>query len=109
MFSMHGFMRGFMHRFERGFGHGFGQRHGFRTEGDQVALARMQSGQSGTVVEILGRRGAVNRLGIMGIRPGKRLTKISSMFMRGPVTIQLDSTQVAINFGMARKIIVKLD
>jgi Fe2+ transport system protein FeoA len=31
------------------------------------------------------------------------------MFMRGPVTIQLDSTQVAINFGMARKIIVKLD
>ncbi len=104
---MHGFMKGFMHGFGRGSGRRL--RHGFKPEGKQVTLAQMQSGQSGTVVEILGRHGSINRLSVMGIRPGKRLTKISSMFMRGPVTIQLDSTQVAINFGMARRIIVKLD
>ena len=31
------------------------------------------------------------------------------MFMRGPVTIQFDNTQVAIGFGMANKILVEID
>ena len=51
----------------------------------------------------------VNRLSALGIRPGKRITKVSSMFMRGPVTIQIDNAQVGIGFGMASKIIVELD
>jgi ferrous iron transport protein A len=41
--------------------------------------------------------------------PGKRITKISSMLMRGPVTVEVDRTQVAVGFGMAGKIIVDLD
>jgi ferrous iron transport protein A len=44
----------------------------------------------------------------MGIRPGKRVTKVSSMLMRGPVTVQVDGTQLAMGFGMARRIIVEL-
>jgi len=75
----------------------------------QMSLSRIQAGQSGTVIQIQGGYGLVNRLNALGIRPGKRITKISSMFMRGPVTIQVDRTQVAIGFGMARKIIVDLD
>ncbi|GAG67641.1 unnamed protein product [marine sediment metagenome] len=51
----------------------------------------------------------VNRLNALGIMPGKRITKISTMFMRGPVTIEVDRVQVAIGFGMANRIIVKLD
>jgi len=78
-------------------------------EGTQTTLAGMQTGQSGTVVQIQGGHGLVNRLNSLGIRPGKRITKVSSMFMRGPVTIQVDRAQVAIGFGMARKIIVELD
>jgi Fe2+ transport system protein FeoA len=31
------------------------------------------------------------------------------MLMRGPVTIEVDRAQIAIGFGMARKIIVKAD
>jgi len=61
------------------------------------------------VIQIQGGYGLVNRLNALGIRPGKRITKISSMFMRGPVTIQVDRAQVAIGFGMARRIIVGLD
>ena len=38
----------------------------------------------------------------------ERIAKISSMMMRGPVTIQVDRAQVAIGFGMARRIIVEL-
>jgi len=76
--------------------------------GKQVTLAGMQSGQRGMVVQIQGGHGMVNRLSALGIRPGKRVTKVSSMLMRGPVTIQVDRMQVAIGFGMAKRIIVEL-
>ena len=78
-------------------------------DGEQMALSRMQTGQSGVVIQIQGGYGLVNRLNALGIRLGKRITKVSSMFMRGPVTIQIGRAQVAIGFGMARKIIVRLD
>jgi len=76
-------------------------------EGKQIALSRMEAGQSGIVVQIQGGRGLINRLSALGIRPGQRLTKVSSMFMRGPVTIQVGTAQVAIGFGMANRIIVE--
>jgi len=74
-----------------------------------VALRQMQSGQSGKVVEIQGGHGLVNRLSALGIRPGKKITKVSSMLMRGPVTIQSGNTRIAVGFGMANRIIVELD
>ena len=74
-----------------------------------VTLRQMQSGQSGKVVEIQGGHGLVNRLSALGIRPGKKITKVSSMLMRGPVTIQSGNTRIAVGFGMANKIIVELD
>jgi len=100
-----------MHRFRGRFGGWFrgGFRHRFMPEGKLVALAQLQSGQSGTVVEIKGGRGLVDRLNALGIIPGKRITKISSMLMRGPVTVEVDRVEVAIGFGMANKVIVELD
>jgi len=75
----------------------------------QTTLARIRAGQSGIVVQVQGGHGLVNRLGALGIIPGKRITKISSMLMRGPVTVEVDRTRVAIGFGMASKILVQLD
>lgn len=74
-----------------------------------VTLRQMQSGQSGKVVEIQGGHGLINRLNALGMRPGKKITKVSSMLMRGPVTIQSGHTRIAVGFGMANKIIVELD
>lgn len=74
-----------------------------------MSLTRMQPGHSGTVVQIQGGHGLVDRLNALGIMPGKRITKISSMIARGPVTIEVDRAQVAIGFGMANRIIVELD
>ncbi len=74
-----------------------------------VTLRQMQSGQSGKVVEIQGGHGLVNRLNALGMRPGKKITKVSSMLMRGPVTLQSGNTRIAVGFGMANKIIVELD
>ena len=68
----------------------------------------MEAGQSGIVVQIQSGRGLINRLSALGIRPGQRVTKVSSVFMRGPVTIQVGSAQVAIGFGMANRIIVEM-
>ncbi len=79
------------------------------TDGKPVTLRQMQSGQSGKVVQVQGGYGLVNRLNALEIRPGKKITKVSSMLMRGPVTIQVGNARVAIGFGMANKIIVELE
>ncbi len=78
------------------------------SDSEQITLRQMKAGQSGIVAQIQGGHGLINRLSALGIRPGKKITKVGSMFMRGPVTVQLDSTQVAIGFGMANKVIVEL-
>ena len=76
---------------------------------EATTLTNMEKGQRATVLQIKGGHGLVNRLNALGIRPGKRITKVSSMFMRGPATIQVDSMQVAIGFGMAKRIMVELE
>jgi ferrous iron transport protein A len=75
----------------------------------QLTLAEMRTGQTGTVVGVLGGPGLIRRLDALGIRPGKKVTKLSSALFRGPVILRANSTQVAVGFGMARKIIVELD
>jgi len=77
------------------------------TEKKEVPLSRMEAGQSGRVIDIQGGQGVINRLSSLGIRPGQSITKLSAMFMRGPVTIQIGNAQVAIGFGIARRIMVE--
>ncbi|MFH1352557.1 MAG: FeoA family protein [bacterium] len=59
------------------------------------------------IVEMTGGMGFAGKLAAMGITVGTKVKKISSQIMKGPVTIQLGNTQVAIGFGMAKKIIVR--
>jgi len=76
---------------------------------DRLTLADMRSGQTGTVVEILGGHGLVRRLDALGIRPGRKVTKISSALFHGPVVLKVDSTHIAVGFGMAKRIVVEVD
>jgi ferrous iron transport protein A len=76
---------------------------------EEVSVAEMRTGQTGTVIGVAGGPGLVRRLDAMGIRPGKRVTKISSTLFHGPVTLGVNSSRVAVGFGMARRIIVKVD
>jgi len=78
-------------------------------QNEQLTLAEMKTGQTGTVVGVLGGHGLVRRLDALGIRPGKKVIKLSSTLFRGPVILRVGSTQVAVGFGMARKIIVEVD
>lgn len=74
-----------------------------------VNLAQMRPGQHGIVVDIQGGFGMTDRLNALGIRIGKRISKISSMVGRGPVTIELDRVQIAIGFNMAKRILIEMD
>ncbi len=77
------------------------------TEKRRITAAQMKAGQSGWVVEV-GKGRGMRRVEAMGLRSGKRITKVSGMFGRGPVTIQIEGTQLALGFGMAQKIIVEV-
>ena len=65
------------------------------------SLNDLHPGESGIVYEIKGGHGLIDRLNAVGIRTGKKITKISSMLLLGPVTIRIDRARVAIGFGMA--------
>jgi len=76
---------------------------------EKVDLTQLAEGENGMVVDIQGGHGLTRRLESLGIRVGKKVTKVSSQFMRGPITIRIDNFQVAIGFGMARKILVEIE
>jgi ferrous iron transport protein A len=75
----------------------------------QLTLGQMSAGQTGTIIRILGGGRLNRRLEALGIRPGKKVTKISTMMFNGPVTLRTDHTQIAVGFGMAKKILVEID
>lgn len=78
------------------------------TDNREIALSKMKSGESGIVIQIQGGKGIINRLSALGIRVGQRITKISSMLLRGPVTVQVGNSQIALGYGMANKVIVRI-
>jgi ferrous iron transport protein A len=72
-----------------------------------IDLAQMREGERGRVVDIQGGWGLLRKTDALGIRSGTEIVKVSSQLMRGPIIIRVGNTQVAIGFGMARKIIVE--
>ncbi len=74
----------------------------------KVSLACMKPGQRGVLVEIRGGHGMIRRLDALGLRLCKRIRKVSSMLMRGPVVVEVDGFQIAIGYGMASRIIVEI-
>jgi ferrous iron transport protein A len=73
-----------------------------------LPLTKIKANQSGTIKEILGGRGMVARLNALGVMPGKKVTKISTMMMRGPVVFKANSTEIALGFGQASRIMVEV-
>jgi ferrous iron transport protein A len=50
----------------------------------------------------------LRRLDSLGMRIGVEVRKVSAQLMRGPVTVQVGGTQLAIGFGMAQRILVEV-
>ncbi|RKY54855.1 MAG: ferrous iron transport protein A [Candidatus Neomarinimicrobiota bacterium] len=75
---------------------------------DKVDLTQINQGETAVVVDIRAGYGLSRRLESMGIKPGVMITKVSSQLMRGPITVQVGNSRIAIGFGMAKKIIVNI-
>lgn len=72
-------------------------------------LTQLKTGQNGVVVELQGGAGLIRRLESIGIRRGKKISKVSAQFMRGPQVIKIDNFQIAVGFGMAKKILINIE
>jgi len=70
-------------------------------------LTQLRAGEKARFIGVRGGWGIRNKLEAMGIRPGKIITKISTQIMRGPITIQVGNTQLAISYGISKRIIVE--
>lgn len=73
-----------------------------------IDLTQMQPGETGIVKELRGGQGLVRKLHSMGLRPEKKITKVSSHFWQGPQTVEIDNLQIAVGFGMAKKIMIEV-
>ena len=79
------------------------------SSGKRVTLAEMRAGETGRIVEISGGYGLDRKLDALGVRVGKKITKVSEQLMRGPVLLRQGHTQIALGRGMASKVVVELD
>jgi ferrous iron transport protein A len=72
-----------------------------------ISLACMEAGCSGVVDHAQGGYGLHSCLNALGITPGKKITRISPILIKGPITIEVDNKQVIVGFGMAARIMVR--
>lgn len=75
----------------------------------ELSLVEIKPGQTGIISDIRGGSDLNMKLNQLGLREGKRIKKISSVFNRGPVTISVDNYQVAVGYGKAVRIMVEVD
>jgi len=73
-----------------------------------TSVAQMRPGQTGIVVGLRGGRGMTARLDAMGIRPGLPISRQTGQPFRGPVVVRVGATQLALGFGIAKRIMVRV-
>jgi ferrous iron transport protein A len=74
-----------------------------------MSLTQLRAGQRGRIIRIIGGRGLACKLEALGIREGEEIKKVSEQWMRGPVLLKHGHSQVALGFGMASKVFVKIN
>jgi ferrous iron transport protein A len=72
-----------------------------------ITLIDLPDGNIATIKTIRGGYGLVKKLDALGIREGKEITKISRQWLKGPVVIRAGKTEIALGYGMARRIMVE--
>lgn len=76
---------------------------------NKLDLTQLKAGKEARIIEISGGQRMLHRVESLGIRDGAKIKKVSSQMMRGPITVQIGNTRVAIGFGMAQKIFVSIE
>lgn len=72
-------------------------------------LPEMKPGERGKIIEIQGRPSLVKHLESLGVRVGKKVTKISVQIWQGPQVIKIDNIQIALGFGVSKRVLVRVE
>lgn len=72
-----------------------------------IPLTKLKKDTRAKVIEVAGGKQVALRLSTLGLRPGSHFLKVSSFALRGPVTIKVGSTTIALGHGMAEKVLVE--
>lgn len=70
-------------------------------------LINLANNEEGFILSIEGGYSARAKLESLGIRPGKKIRKMSSQIFKGPVVIDIDGREIALGHGLAHKILIK--
>lgn len=70
-------------------------------------LNALSEGERGKIVYIYGGRGLVRRLADMGLTPGVEVAVLRKAFLNGPVEITVRGTNLALGYGVAKRIFIK--
>jgi len=73
-----------------------------------LTLNQLKKQSKAVVMTINGGHNLMNKLNALGIREGIVLSKESQSFLRGPVTVKIGQAKIAVGYGMAEKIMVKM-
>jgi ferrous iron transport protein B len=71
-------------------------------------LLSMKEHEKGCVIDISGPPGLAEKLQTMGIHSGRQLTKRTPKGYKGPVTVEVMGSRIALGRGMAKRISVKV-
>jgi ferrous iron transport protein A len=74
-----------------------------------VCLTRLKTRQKIRVERVEAGASVQHRLLSMGIYPGRELVVLSAGALRGPVTVRVGRSTVALGHGMASKIMVETE
>ncbi len=69
-------------------------------------LVQLGNNEQGEISSVEGGVTAKEKLETLGIRPGKKVRKVSSQAFRGPVVINIDGRNIAMGHGLAQKVII---
>ena len=73
-----------------------------------LSLVDMKVNEAGIIKKLDGGERFQAKMHSLNVRAGKKVKKISSLILKGPVVLEVDNTRVAIGLGMARKIFVEV-
>lgn len=74
----------------------------------EIPLTNLGIGEEAIITKLVGGFSFQKKMQCLGIRIGKKVKIISSLPFRGPITIQVNNTKVALGRGMANKIFVEI-
>lgn len=72
-----------------------------------VPLNTLTEGERGEIISFEGGSFFRKKLEEMGLRIGTTITIVARQWMKGPVIVRFENTEVAIGFNMAKRIMVK--